>query len=185
MSGRVVPLPFEVAIVGVSYRQEAVVLCHVGDPVRVVHEPHNEFDSNACAVYNSASDRLGFIPHALAGRLASRGEQAWRGHVTEVRRGDTWGVSIRVETPLVNPAPVPAHSEAYPSETAERPVFARSGRRLGVLVSATDTVVTVRTDADVTVPYPAQLVSIDEPSQPPGHTRTPTDMPPGKPTAAR
>lgn len=161
---RPLPLPFTAPIKGVSFRQEEVVLLHEGSLVRVVHEPDNEYDVNACAVYTPSGGKLGFIPASIAGRLAARGEEAWRGKITEVRRGDTWGASVIVEGPLHESASAEGGvpEEEVPPQPPQAPteVRARSGRTLGVLVREDAGKVYVRNASGVEIAYPADLVQV-------------------------
>ena len=161
---RPLPLPFTVPIKGVSFRQEEVVLLQEGTLCRVVHEPDNEYDTNACAIYTPSGGKLGFIPAQIAGRLALRGEGAWRARIVEVRKGDTWGASILVEGPLhpaaeeTVAAPEEALEPVKPSAPVE--VVSRSERLLGVLVKDEGNKVVVRNSQGVEISYPADLVQV-------------------------
>lgn len=157
------PLPFTAPLRGVSHRQEEVIQLQEGQRVRVVHEPDNAYDRNACAVYTDSGGMLGFIPAAIAGRLALRGEGSWRGRISEVRRGETWGASVTVDGPLNGPVaqvdeepPMPA-----PVEQVEVRVLARSGRLLGTLVRREEGKVVVRSAGGNEVPYPSDLVKVE------------------------
>lgn len=154
------PLGSIVAVRGVSNYQDEVVLMREGHAVRITHEPANEHDSNACVVVNSAGAKLGYVAAALAPRLVARGEGAWRGKVTEVRRGETWGMSISVDEPLDGSAPGPVEL-VEPEAHDARAVRARSGRVLGILVRTEGHRVIVRNAAGSEVTYPSELVRLN------------------------
>lgn len=52
---------FTVRVAGVSYRQDAIRLCNVGDPVDFEHDEGNPYDARAIAVYVDKR-HIGFLP---------------------------------------------------------------------------------------------------------------------------
>jgi hypothetical protein len=152
-------LPFTCVVRGVAFRQQDVILCAVGDPVRIVREPDNPEDVNACAVYGSRREMLGYIPAKVALRLAAGGATAWRGRITDVRPGDVWGLDVYVESEVPTTPPVPA---AAPEPVEQEPapqVFSRSQRLLGRLERRDGDTVYVRDPSGRTVPFPASLIA--------------------------
>lgn len=56
---------YKTYVAGASYRQEDVARCHEGQPVDLIRDPGNEYDSKAIEVW--ANDRhIGFIPRDKA-----------------------------------------------------------------------------------------------------------------------
>ena len=49
-------------LVGVSFYQEALQKCDVGQPVRIVHEPDNPHDEMALRVESVSGDTIGYLP---------------------------------------------------------------------------------------------------------------------------
>jgi hypothetical protein len=128
------PLPFEVKVVWVSRHQDNVVLTNVGDPIEVRAEPTNEFDSNALVV-NSRGRRLGYIPAAVAKRLATEGINELSGVVVERGGSVVQGVRILLEQATTSFPSVNAHSLAPVAREDRQNVSVRgSGRVLGTLL---------------------------------------------------
>lgn len=165
------PLPFKVRVRGVSFRQDAVVSCHPGDPVTIAHDVTNPHDPNAVAVAVHGT-HIGYLPAALAGRMVATCGQGLTGAgtVTEVGGQDTVGVEIEVSSVLAasEPAVVDAPDAASPGPASEEAppvlVLARSGRTLGTFLRGDDTRVVVRNSDGLEVSYPAALVTVTEPA---------------------
>lgn len=107
---------------------------------------------------------MGYVPKAVARRLCEGPLSSWYGTVTEVLKGEELtGLRVRIVGGLP-----PAEEPVLEDEAATRPVvYARSGRRLGILVDTLGDKVLVRTDAGSQVPYPRDLVSCDGSPKPP------------------
>jgi hypothetical protein len=173
---RKMPFPFVAPVKGVSFHQDVVRGVEVGLQVEVVAEPENEFDANACAV-RSGGETLGHLPREIAARLRAEGGLCWSAEVVEVLHGSkATGLRVRLLAPKDSqcgaghveestaPASVGAGCAAdqqtcSPDDAlTEVSVFARSGRRLGVLAARRDGAVEVRTDDERLVTYPESLV---------------------------
>ena len=63
-------LKFITNVAGVSFRQDEVKRCKIGDKTKLVREPHNEYDKNAIAVFVGGR-KIGFIPKKRNSELAS------------------------------------------------------------------------------------------------------------------
>lgn len=90
----------EITLVGVSFCAEAVSHLEVGQEVRVVPEPQNEYDKNALRVMLSDGAAVGYIPAALAERVAHETPgQSYLGHVTDlhVHEESTVGAKITID----------------------------------------------------------------------------------------
>ena len=63
---------FHTKLAGVSFegRQQIVARLAPGVPLRLVRQPENEFDANACALYDPFGDQVGFFNRRLAAVLA-------------------------------------------------------------------------------------------------------------------
>ena len=63
---------FHTKLAGVTFegRQDIIARLAPGTPLRLVRQPENEFDRNACAVYDAAGDQVGFFNRRLAAALA-------------------------------------------------------------------------------------------------------------------
>lgn len=61
MSDELEPEGYPVLIVGEQHRQDAIRLCHVGDPVKLLREPGNPHDPQAIAVEDMRGATLGYI----------------------------------------------------------------------------------------------------------------------------
>ena len=140
-------LPFTSAVAGVSFHIDAVSRVRVGMRVRIEHDSANPYDANACAVYVQ-DELIGHLPRQLAQRLRARGEDRWKGVVSEVLTGEkATGVRIRVLA-----------GDPRQRETPTQ-VRARSGRVLGTLIEERDGTVAVRTADGGRVEYPVELVA--------------------------
>lgn len=163
---RPLSLPAVVPVVGVSFHQDVVSTLRVGDVLRVLPEPENPYDAEACVVLAGA-ETVGHVPRLLAPRLRMTG-QAWSAEVVEVLPGDM-AVGIRVRLCLEDHAVVPSASAAsVPTPPAPRlahpalrEVRAKSGRRLGRYLGRAGSDVLVGTDDERTVRFPESLVLLD------------------------
>lgn len=167
-------LPFSVKAVGVSWRQDVVRALKDGQPLVIRHLPDHPQDPNACAIETTAGEPVGYIPRALAERLAAQEPGLWRGRVVELLAGEkAWGVRVCVVESMATDdrgdegRPVVADEAVDAGEPArsreEGPVvLARSGRVLGRLVRREDERVVVRSAAGLEVGYPAELVRFPE-----------------------
>jgi hypothetical protein len=152
-------LPFISPVAGVSQYQEAVTRCVEGLRVLVTREPENPYDANACVVtYDGFT--LGYVPKALAARLVESGDDAWGAELTEVLRGETWGLRMRVLLPLDLGAGAEEAVEAAvePEEPKGPEVRSRSGRVLGTLVRVEGADAFVLSPSGHETPYPKDLV---------------------------
>jgi len=63
---------FHTKLAGVTFegRQESVARLTEGTPLRLERQPDNEYDSNACALYDPFGDQVGFFNRRLAAALA-------------------------------------------------------------------------------------------------------------------
>jgi single-stranded-DNA-specific exonuclease len=63
---------FHTKLAGVSFegRQEVVARLAPGVPLRLARQPENEFDTNACALFDPFGDQVGFLNRRLAAVLA-------------------------------------------------------------------------------------------------------------------
>ena len=93
---------FYTKIAGITFngRQRFVPYLNVGDHLRVVREPNNEYDSNAIAIYDKHQNQLGYIGKNVAASLAPRMDE---GEIVDVTvsnitgGGDyAFGVNIHV-----------------------------------------------------------------------------------------
>lgn len=170
------PLPFVCPVAGISQYQEEALTARPGDPVKVLHEPDNPYDANACKVL-TGTGLLGYVPAAVAARLVATGS-AWEGEVDQVLSGGACvGVRIRVLAVAQNGAQAPEAREDSASAPAEDPptvsppsgggitsppvlVRARSGRVLGSWAGSRPGFVLVQVDGRQ-VEYPESLVLIE------------------------
>lgn len=176
------PLPRNtiIPVAGVSFRQNVVMTLTEGDPVRVEHDTGNEHDSHACAIYTDTGTHIGYVPKSLAYRLSAlRPGGTWRGSITEVLRGETWGVRVRLDGTTASTPPALTHRRDDVVEHANgtvaltvdveqggppacKQVFAKSGRLLGTLDSSRDGRVTVVTSQGRKAVFPEKIVRIAE-----------------------
>lgn len=92
-----------IKVVGVKSYSDAVASCQVGDPVRVVHEPTNEYDTNAMRVDLMNGQQIGYLPAALASRIVQEAEHsAFSGRITDCRvyDGVVVGIDVTLDTAL-------------------------------------------------------------------------------------
>lgn len=176
------PLPSVIPISGVSFRQAELRDVVEGDHLDVVATDSNPHDANACEVRTHSGSLLGFVPKSLAVRLRESGESTWIGVVSEILRGEVWGLRVRlypagmdvppsgrdayVESRLsrtktkVSGSAVPGRDHSAPAIVGRVRVKALSGRDLGVLVRVDGgRVVVINNDKEVS--YPAGVVTIE------------------------
>ena len=94
---------FHTKLAGVTFegRQEILERLSAGAPLRLVRQPDNEFDANACALFDPHGDQVGFFNRRLAAALAPAIDAgvAYDVEVTEVTGGDdsrSLGVNVLV-----------------------------------------------------------------------------------------
>ncbi len=63
---------FHTKLAGVTFegRQEVLVRVSAGTPLRLERQPENQFDTNACALFDPQGDQVGFLNRRLAAALA-------------------------------------------------------------------------------------------------------------------
>lgn len=182
MSMRPLTLPATVPVAGVSFRQSELRDVVEGDHLEVVATDENPHDAHAVEV-RFEEKLLGFVPRALAERLRETGERRWTAVVSEVLRGETWGLRITVHPvgaalPLsarerkrraiergqvgaADGASRPGRDHDAPQVLGRKRVRAISGRDLGVFLRAEGTKVIVTNDDEREVAYPASVVTIE------------------------
>jgi len=102
------------AVVGAQYpnkrgptRRFELAICQPGEPVQLAHEPKNEADENAIAVFSERGIQIGYLTAERAPwirTLLSRGEEL---HAV-FQQQTQWGAWIRVgfgEAPTLPPRP--------------------------------------------------------------------------------
>lgn len=86
------PPAYTVPLVGEQHYQKAVTACRAGDPVQLLHEPDNPYDSEAIVAVSSAGETLGYVPRDNWLRAAvseGKGAMAKVGAVDVGQRGFT------------------------------------------------------------------------------------------------
>lgn len=75
---------YSVRVAGVTYRQDAIRLCNVGDEVDFEHDEANQYDPRAIAVY-ADKRQIGFLPKDgwLTDYLLDQGGWA-SGHIASI-----------------------------------------------------------------------------------------------------
>jgi hypothetical protein len=172
MTIRPLSLPAVVPVAGVSFHQDVVSTLRVGDVLRVLPEPENPYDAEACVVL-AGTETVGHISRALAPRLRLTGN-AWTAEVVELLPGNmAVGVRVRLRPLPVTDATAESTHVARPERSSDgdapvplrhpvlREVRAKSGRRLGRYLGRADGQVLVGTDDDRTVRFPESLVICD------------------------
>lgn len=173
------PSPVVIPVTGVSYRQGVVRSLSEGTRVILKRDRDNEFDENAIALYTLAGDHFGYVARAVAERLAADECERWGGEVSELYRGETWGVRVRVTHSNVRDYPTkPKHTSFIPPMPAELGdseapdgadvpiVFSKSGRQLGTAVDYDAEAKTVKVTAGDGSHrlFPATSVTVKEPA---------------------
>ena len=94
---------FHTKLAGVTFegRQEVLERVSAGTPLRLVRQPDNPFDANACALFDPHGDQVGFLNRRLAAALAPTIDAgvAYDVEVTEVTGGEadkSLGVNVLV-----------------------------------------------------------------------------------------
>lgn len=91
---------FHTKLAGVTFegRQDALARLAPGSPLRLVRQPDNEYDPNACALFDPRGDQVGFFNRRLAAALAPAVDSGieYDVEVTEVTGGDGDGRSLGV-----------------------------------------------------------------------------------------
>ena len=94
---------FHTKLAGVTFegRQDALERLTAGAPLRLERQPHNEYDANACALFDPHGDQVGFFNRRLAAALAPAIDAgvAYDVEVTEVTGGEegrSLGVNVLV-----------------------------------------------------------------------------------------
>ncbi|NTW29058.1 MAG: single-stranded-DNA-specific exonuclease RecJ [Coriobacteriia bacterium] len=94
---------FHTKLAGVTFEGRQDVLGRVvpGIPLRLVRQPENQFDSNACALFDPHGDQVGFLNRRLAAALAATIDKGvgYDVEVTEVTGGEegrSLGVNVLV-----------------------------------------------------------------------------------------
>jgi len=82
-------------------RQEVVARLTPGVPLRIERQPDNEYDTNACAVFEPLGDQVGFLNRKLAAALAPLIDagveyDAEVAGITGGGDGESLGVNVRV-----------------------------------------------------------------------------------------
>ncbi len=125
---------FHTKLAGVTFegRQDVVARLEPGEPLRLVRQPDNEYDPNACALFDPRGAQVGFFNRRLAEALAPAIDTgaAYDVTVTDVTGGDgDKGLGVNV---LVSRGPTDAAEEA----TAEGAT--RRGELAGLEAAALD-----------------------------------------------
>lgn len=96
---RPIPLPVQLSVAGVSFRQDAVRAAYAGETVTVRWVPHPK-DPFACEVRGSDHRLLGYVPGAVAPRaVATMGaDSLLAGTVIAVVGVETLGLRIKVQS---------------------------------------------------------------------------------------
>ena len=173
------PLPkgAVIPVSGVSFRQDQVRNVLEGQGVELHHDFSNPYDQLAVRVETSEGVLLGYVPAkgGLAARLSSAHPGGvWSAVVTEVLRGETYGLRIKVgelvrtvdttvgsnNKGLREVKEVDEASNEVPLEVVTAPagpVHTVTGRYLGELVGADEKVVRVESEGLITA-WPAGTV---------------------------
>lgn len=177
------PLPFCARLVGPTFHQDVITTLCEGDALVIVHEPDNPHDQNACAARTRDGALVGYLPKALAARMAGSAD-AWSARITQLTRPyDTWLVDVDIETPCDPPAPPAVVSltdappvpvdllpEPRPAQDPDLPhamapghgaaAYSPSGRLLGTVTTVDGDEVCVTSPAGVLTRWPVTVVDI-------------------------
>lgn len=102
---------FTTSIAGVSYtnpdgqsRQDLIRALHEGDVLSLVPEPDNAYDANAIKVCVNDGVQIGYLPRAVAAKLAEHGDRPRFARVEAINGGTaekpTLGVTIAISRRL-------------------------------------------------------------------------------------
>ncbi len=91
---------FHTKLAGVTFegRQDALERLTAGAPLRLERQPDNEYDANACALFDPHGDQVGFFNRRLAAALAPAIDAgvAYDVEVTEVTGGEGRSLGVNV-----------------------------------------------------------------------------------------
>lgn len=91
---------FHTKLAGVTFegRQDVLVRLSPGAPLRLVRQPENQYDANACALFDPHGEQVGFLNRRLAAALTPAIDSGveYDVEVTEVTGGDAEGRSLGV-----------------------------------------------------------------------------------------
>lgn len=114
---------FHTKLAGVTFegRQDVLGRLAPGAPLRIVRQPDNEYDQNACALFDPHGDQVGFLNRRLAAVLAAAIDSGieYDVEVTEVTGGGGDGRSLGVNV-LVSRRDAAAAIERDEETAAER-----------------------------------------------------------------
>jgi single-stranded-DNA-specific exonuclease len=120
---------FHTKLAGVTFegRQETLERIAVGTPLRLVRQPDNPYDANACALFDPHGDQVGFLNRRLAAALAPSVDAGvdYDVEVTDVTGGDggrSLGVNVLV-----------SRRDAVESDDEQETVRAERRAQLGAL----------------------------------------------------
>ena len=95
--------PIYTDVVGVTFdnRQKYIVNCRKGQPLTIVKEKRNNYNTNAVAVYSNGN-RIGYLNNTLASEIAEEMDNGTKffGFVNEITgsNGDSSGINIMLTT---------------------------------------------------------------------------------------
>ena len=164
------PLPCVVPVAGVSFRQTSVRVLVEEQVLIVRRDEENPHDPNACVVETLGGEQIGFVPRELAKRLTESRRKVWSARVSEVLRGETWGVRVEIKDRDPNASVLPnweiaservsGRDDSTEWGGVRKRVRGLSGRDLGVLIKSENGRVLVEKSGAV-VSYPAQIVTVE------------------------
>ena len=165
------PLPCVVPVAGVSFRQTSVRVLVEEQALVVRRDEENPHDPNACVVETLGGEQIGFVQRELAKRLVESRRKSWSARVSEVLRGETWGVRVEIKDREPSSAGLPSWESVSERVSGiddntewgggRKRVRGLSGRDLGVLIKAENGRVLVEKNGAV-VSYPAQIVKVEQ-----------------------
>ncbi|MHB8804837.1 MAG: single-stranded-DNA-specific exonuclease RecJ [Coriobacteriia bacterium] len=95
---------FHTKLAGVTFegRQDVIARLEPGMPLRLERQPSNEYDSNACALFDPMGDQVGFLNRRLAAELAPVLDAGVEydvevADITGGAKGESFGVNVLVE----------------------------------------------------------------------------------------
>ena len=93
------PQSFHTKLAGVTFegRQDVLERLTAGAPLRLERQPDNQYDANACALFDPHGDQVGFFNRRLAAALAPAIDAgvAYDVEVTEVTGGEDGPIAGR------------------------------------------------------------------------------------------
>lgn len=103
---------FHTKLAGVTFenRQQVVARLEPGMPLRLERQPHNEYDANACALFDPLGDQVGFLNKRLAAELAPLLDAGVEydvevADITGGAEGESLGVNVLLERRAVDAGP--------------------------------------------------------------------------------